>query len=169
MTELFEEFQLFRRILCICPCCGNLVRLSDLRLKAKGPAIRTWLDDHEKKDRELIEKETRFEEREERLRELAREKGRKAAEKVFHRAICPSLKVLNLDPFDVKPILHPVDFVVFKGMTKEESISDIILLTREHDCPLLNPIRQQIRMAVSKDRYDWQVARIDEQGKITLE
>jgi predicted Holliday junction resolvase-like endonuclease len=169
MTELFEEFQLFRRILCVCPCCGNLVRVSDLRLKAKGTAIRTWLDDQEKKEQELIKRETRFEETEEKLRELAREKGREAAEKVFHRAICPSLQVLNLDPFDVKPILHPVDFVVFKGMTKEQSISDIILLTRQHNCPSLNPIREQIKTAISQHRYDWQVARIDEQGNIALE
>ena len=78
------------------------------------------MDDHEKKDRELAEKEAQFKEKEGKLRELAREKGRKAAENVFYKAICPSLKALKLDPFDVKPILHPIDFVVFKGMSKEK-------------------------------------------------
>ena len=169
MTELFEEFQLFRRILCVCPCCGNFVRVSDLRLKAKEPAVRTWLDDHEKKDRELAEKEEQFKQKEEKLRELAREKGRKAAEKVFYKAICPSLKALKLDPFDVKPILHPIDFVVFKGMSKEETISDIILLTRQHNCPSINTVREQIKTAVLKNRYDWQIARIDEKGNIAFE
>jgi hypothetical protein len=43
----FEEFQLFRKILCVCPCCGELVRLSDLRLKTKGEVEKTWLDDYE--------------------------------------------------------------------------------------------------------------------------
>lgn len=165
----FEEFQQFRRILCVCPSCGNLVRVSDLRLKTKGPAVRTWLDDFEIKEQKLSKKEELFKEKEKNLREKAREKGRKEAEKTFYRAICPPLKALKLDPFDVKPILHPIDFVVFKGMNKEESISDIILLSKHYDCPSLNLIRRDIKIAVSKNRYDWQVARIDEKGNIAFE
>jgi predicted Holliday junction resolvase-like endonuclease len=169
MTELSEEFHLLRKILCVCPCCGDLVRVSDLRLKAKGPEVRTWLDDYEADERKIAKREEAFEEEEDKLRALAREKGRIAAEKVFRNAICPSLRALKLDPFDVKPILHPIDFVVFKGMTKEETISDIILLTRQHDCPSINPIREQIRIAVLADQYDWQVARISEKGTIVFE
>ena len=112
----FEEFQQFRRILCVCPCCEEIVRVSDLRLKTKGPDFGTWLDDFKKKQLELSKEEELFGEKEGELREKAREKGRKEAEKVFYKAICPSLKRLKLDPFDVKPILHPVDFVVFNGM-----------------------------------------------------
>ena len=112
--SLFEEYQLFRRILCICPCCNKLVRVSDLRLKVKGPTPKTWLDEYKTKDQALTKKEEAFEEQVEKLREEAREKGRKAAEKVFYRAICPSLQKLKLDPFDVKPIFHPIDFIVFK-------------------------------------------------------
>lgn len=167
--SLFEEFQLFRKILCVCPCCGDLVRLSDLRLKSKAQAERTWLDDCEEEDKKLGEKEQAFAEEEEKLREIARETGRKEAEKVFHAAICPSLRALKLDPFDVKPIFHPIDFVVFKGMTSQESISDIILLTREHKYASLNPVRAQIKKAVTNNKYDWQVARIEETGNIVME
>jgi len=169
MTDLFGEFQQFRRILCVCPICGDLVRVSDLRLKTKGPAVRTWLDDFEIEEQRLSKREELFEEKEGKLREKAREKGRKQAEKAFRRAICPSLQALKLDPFDVKPILHPIDFVVFKGMNKEESISDIILLTRPYDCPSLNLIRRDIKTVVSKNKYDWQIARIDEKGNIKFE
>ena len=83
MTQLFEEFQAFRRILCICPCCGDLVRVSDLKLKGKGAIAKTWLDKHQKKEQDMAKKAEKFGEREERLREIAREKGRKEAEKVF--------------------------------------------------------------------------------------
>jgi predicted Holliday junction resolvase-like endonuclease len=76
---------------------------------------------------------------------------------------------LKLDPFDVKPILHPIDFVVFKGMNREETVSDIMLLTRQHNCPSINPLREQIKAAVLKNKYDWQIARIDDKGKIVLE
>ena len=93
----------------------------------------------------------------------------KRAEKVFRAAICPSLRALKLDPFDVKPIFHPIDFVVFKGMTSKEAISGIILLTREYNCTSLNLLREQISKAVAQNKYNWQVARIEETGKIILE
>ena len=44
MTEFFKEFQEFRKILCICPCCNDIVRVSDLHLKTKGKVSKTWLD-----------------------------------------------------------------------------------------------------------------------------
>jgi predicted Holliday junction resolvase-like endonuclease len=167
--SLFEEYRLFRNILCLCPCCNTLTRVSDLRLKAKGPAPKTWLDEYEAKDLALSKREEAFEEKEEKLREEAREKGRKAAEKVFYKAICPSIRKLRLDPFDVKPIFHPIDFVVFKGMNSQGTISDIMLLTREHNCPSIRPVRDQIRRAVAQNKYDWQVARIEETGNILIE
>jgi predicted Holliday junction resolvase-like endonuclease len=167
--SLLEEYQLFRNILCLCPCCNTLRRVSDLRLKAKGPAPKTWLDEYEVKDLALTKKEEAFEEKAEKLREEAREKGRKAAEKVFYKAICPSFRKLKLDPFDVKPIFHPIDFVVFKGMSSQGTISDIMLLTREHNCPSIGPIHDQIRRAVTQNKYDWQVARIEETGNIVIE
>jgi predicted Holliday junction resolvase-like endonuclease len=167
--SLFEEYQFFRRILCICPCCNQLVRVSDLRLKAKGTAPKTWLDKYELKDQTLSEKEEEFEEQEAKLREEAREKGRKEAEKAFYKAICPALRKLKLDPFDVKPIFHPIDFIVFKGMNSIGAVSDIMLLTREHNCPSINPIREQIKKAVAQNNYEWQVARIEETGNISIE
>lgn len=169
MNGLFEAFQEFRRILCVCPSCNEIVRVSDLRLRLKSPAPRTWLDDYEKKNLLIDKKEEKFESLEEKLREIAKNKGRKAAEKVFNGAISPSFKALKLDPFDVKPILSPVDFVVFKGMTKKDSISDIILLSKKYDFPSLNAIRTQIEESVSKKSYDWQVARIDDKGNIAFE
>jgi len=116
----------------------------------------------------LSVKEQRLDEKEEELREVAREKGRKQATKVINKAICPALKALKLDPFDVKPILNPVDFVVFKGMNKTESVSDIILLSRIYRCPPLNLVRHQVKTAVQKKNYDFQLARVDERGRISF-
>ncbi|MGD0996562.1 MAG: hypothetical protein ABR909_13705 [Candidatus Bathyarchaeia archaeon] len=54
-------------------------------------------------------------------------------------------------------------------MTSKEAISDIILLTREYNCTSLNLLREQISKAVAQNKYNWQVARIEETGKIILE
>lgn len=169
MSELFKEFQEFRKILCVCPYCGKIARLSDLHLKTKGKVAKTWLDEYEQKERNLGKKEERFGERESKLRELAHEKGRKAAEITFNKAISPKLKALKLDPFDVKAILNPIDFLVFKGMNKTDSVSDIVLLSKQIENSNLNVIRQQVKKVISQKKYEWQVARIDKGGQISLE
>jgi len=169
MNELFDEFQEFRKILCICPGCGKLVRVSDLRLRTKGKVTPTWLDKFESDEWVLAKREEAFAEKEGKLREKAREKGRKAATKVINAAISPGFKALKLDPHDVKPVFHPINFLVFKGMNAKDRISDIMLLCKQYACPALTPIRRQIETAVEKENYGWQVARIDDEGKITFE
>ncbi len=166
--SVFEEYQLFRKILAVCPCCGELRRVSDLRLKSKAEAEKTWLDEFDADSRKLSDKEQKFEEKEATLREEAAEKGRKIAEKQFQKAICPSLQKLKLNPYDVKAIFHPIDFIAFNGMTNQEEISDILLLAREQ-CATLAPIRKQIKKAVDAYKYEWQVARINNTGNIDME
>jgi len=166
--NLFVEYQLFRKILAFCPC-GKIHRVSDLRLISKAKTPKTWLDEYEATARTLSEKEEAFADQIKNLRMEAVEKGRKEAVRAFYNAVCPSIRKLKINPFDLKPILNPIDFVAFNGMTEDEEISDIVLLTREHPCAYLNPIRGQIRKAVEKNRYEWQVAHIDETGKILME
>jgi predicted Holliday junction resolvase-like endonuclease len=166
--NLFVEYQLFRKILAFCPC-GKIHRVSDLRLISKAKTPKTWLDEYEANARTLSEKEEAFADQIKNLRMEAVEKGRKEAVRAFYNAVCPSIRKLKINPFDLKPILNPIDFVAFNGMTEDEEISDIVLLTREHPCAYLNPIRGQIRKAVEKNRYEWQVAHIDETGKILME
>jgi len=168
MTELYEEFQEFRKILCICPVCGKLVRVSDLKLKVKG-AVATWLDDFNKKVMALQKKEDIFEEKKAKLREKWTEEGRKAAEKALEKMVTPQFRALKLNPYDIKPISSPVDFIVFKGMYKTDSVSDIVFLSKEINNQELNAIRQQVSKAVSTKKYNWQVARIGNDGKIKFE
>ena len=166
--SLFEEYQTFRRILAICPC-GKLHRVSDLQLKSKAEIKeKIWLDKFDLESNKLLIEEQAFEEQKEKLRQAEIEKGRKEAEKAFYKVVCPSLRKLKLNPFDIKPILHPIDFIAFNGMTNEESISDIQLLAREQ-CATLAPIRKQIKRAVEAKKYNWQVARIDDNGNISME
>jgi len=169
MSELFKSFQEFRKILCVCPCCGEIHRLSDLKLRAKGPAVSTWLDKYELDSLRMDRKEELFDEKEHELREKAREKGRKAAQRAFNLAISPAFKALNYDPFDVKPILNPIDFVVFNGMNAKEDLTDVVLLSKSIKNKTLNSLRNQVKTSITKKSYEWQVARIDELGNIKFE
>lgn len=168
MSQL-GEYQLFRRILCVCPCCNKLARISDLKLKAAEPEPKTWLDEYEAKDQELAKMEEAFEEEQENLRKEAKEKGRETAKEALYEVICPSLKKLELDLFDVRPIFYPIDFVVFEGMNRERTVRNIRLLTREHDYPSIKPIQDQIKNAVIQNKYNWRLARVEETGNIVIE
>ena len=60
----------------MCPKCNEIVRLSDLQLRAKGKAPRTWLDDYQVDVEKADEIEATFEEEKEKIKEEARERGR---------------------------------------------------------------------------------------------
>ena len=165
----FEEFQEFRKILCVCPECGEIVRVSDLKLKSKGKVKKTWLDDYEHRSLQMDKKEEEFDEIENTLREAAVEKGRKAAQKVFSKAIKADFRKLKLDPYDIKPILNPVDFLVFKDMSSKNLISDIVFLSKKIENQNINLLRDQVKKVIENKNYEWLVARIDNTGKIEFE
>jgi len=167
--DLIGEYQAFRQILCICPCCGDIVRVSDLHIKVKGEFKKTWLDGFESNVMDIQDKSAKFEEKEDKIREKAKERGRLAAEKVIEKAMYPSLRALHLDPYDVKPILNPIDFIAFNGMTKKEHVTEIVLLSKKMNNPKLNILRNQVKKVVLSKKYDWQVARINESCQITIE
>jgi len=165
----FEEFQEFRKILCVCPECREIVRVSDLRLKYKGRVERTWLDDYERRSLQMDKKEEEFNEIECELREAAVEKGRKEAQKVFNKAIKADLRKLKLDPYDIKPILNPVDFLVFKDMNSKDTISNIVFLSKKVENQNINRLRAQVKNVIEDKNYEWLVARISNTGQIELE
>lgn len=169
MTDSFELFQQFREILCVCPCCGDLVRVSDLKLSAKGTVVKTWLDTYQSKLSKLQEKEENFSEKEAKLREKAVERGQQEAKKLINSCIYPAIRKLNISPFDIKPVLNPIDFVVFDGLNDEEEINRLLLLSKTSENKPLNELRKQVKAAVDEKRYDMQLARIDETGETAIE
>jgi len=169
MNSLFEEFSELRKILCICPCCGDIVRVSDLHLKVKKPIVKTWLDTYEAKIIAMNKEEEKFNEKEQKIRDVSVEKGRNEAKKIVNNVVLPIFRKLKLNPFDVKPILSPIDFLVFDGMTDKDKIKDIIFLSKISRIESLNQIRKQIKDIISKKNYTWQVGRIDNLGSLTFE
>ncbi|MCX6749323.1 MAG: hypothetical protein NTW17_01080, partial [Candidatus Pacearchaeota archaeon] len=160
MNSLFEEISEFRKILCICPCCGEIVRVSDLHLKVKKPTVKTWLDTYEARIIAMSKEEEKFDEKEQKIRDEAVEKGRNQAKKIVNNVVLPIFRKLKLNPFDVKPVLSPVDFLVFDGMTDKDKIKDIIFLSKISKIESMNLIRTQIKEIISKKNYTWQVGRI---------
>ncbi|VVB76430.1 Endonuclease related to archaeal Holliday junction resolvase [Candidatus Tiddalikarchaeum anstoanum] len=174
MIEFLEDFREFRKILCVCPCCGEMTRVSDLKLYTKKPLVKTWLDEFEEEDQKLTKKVENFDEKEGEIRQHSIELGRTASKKILNqfmkRHMTPAFFKLKINPFDVKPILNPVDFLVFNGMSDEEGIIEkVMFLSKESMNEQLNCLRNQIKLAVENKKYDWKITRISQNGNIEYE
>jgi predicted Holliday junction resolvase-like endonuclease len=88
---------------------------------------------------------------------------------VFNNAINPDFRRMKFDPMDIKPVLNPVDFLVFKGMNKSEEITDLVFLSKKLENPMINRLREQVKTSIENNSYEWLVARIDDEGKIEFE
>lgn len=166
VNNMLTLFRSFRTILCICPHCNEMQRLSDLQLKYPGKADKTWLDLYESKVRTMERKELSFEEKEKELREKANERGRKQVPVILKSLIHTEFTTLPYNPYDIKALLHPVDFVVFDGMNDKATVNEIAFLSRKTRNAVLTEIRGSIKNAINKGSYNWQVARVDTDGNV---
>ncbi|MFQ5910867.1 MAG: Holliday junction resolvase-like protein [Thermoplasmata archaeon] len=169
MSNLLDVFQSFRRILCLCPCCGEILRLSDLHLKHTGKTPKTWLDKHESKLSSLERKEQLFKEKEMAMRKKARERGRKKVPKLIRKLLSPEFKKLKFDPYDLKALMHPVDFVIFNGLNKGPEVKDVTFVNRRPSDREQKLMLQSIRETLVRADYDWRVARITVDGSVNFE
>ena len=157
-----------KAVLCMCPHCDHIMRLSDLHLRAKGKAPITWLDKYEKKSDGIDIKEQKLEDQLDKIREEATLKGRAQVPKLIRKSMDPQIVNLKYDPYDIKAILHPIDFVVFDGMNKAK-MKNVVLLSRKTKNPHLNGLQKGIAKAVENKAYDWKVVRVSNEGDVGFE
>jgi predicted Holliday junction resolvase-like endonuclease len=168
LSQIVATFQAFRRVLCLCPGCKSILRLSDLRLKYRGAAPKTWLDTFETKLSSAEEKEAFFEEKESKLREQAIERGRRKVPTFIRKSMDSQFAKLKYNPYDIKALLHPVDFVVFDGLERGKGLTQIVFLSKAVENAQLNETRSAIQGIVKQKNYNWQVARVSIDGKIEM-
>ncbi|MDA8009181.1 MAG: hypothetical protein MPK62_03525 [Alphaproteobacteria bacterium] len=157
-----ETLNSMRVIHCVCPGCCNISRASDLRLQLQTEE--TWLDRYEEERRRMEEKIEEFGEKERSIKNEAVEKGRKAVPKLVAKYVRKEFVRMGYDMYDVKPILDPVDFVIFNGMTKEGTVKDVSLVSSAAGSPHLTEIRARIRKAIEGKSYEWGVLRCNDDG-----
>ena len=165
---MFEQFQEFRKILCVCPKCGEIVRLSDLKLKSKVETPDTWLDTYDRAVLTLEGKEMEWKMEFKKLQEEAKLKARKEADAIYNTMIKPSFRKMNLDPRDIHPVLNPIDFVVFRDMNKKKEVTDIMLLAQKVENPKLATLRTQVQNAINDKKYEFVQLVFKKDGEMTF-
>ncbi len=151
----------------MCPHCNNLFRLSDLRLKSKEQVVKTWLDDFELNIQQIQQQEIKFQGEEREIREKAAERGRAQVPKIVRKSMIKEFAKLKYDPYDIKAILHPIEFIVFDGMNKDE-MNNVVLLAKQSSNPYLQAMQKKISTTIEEKKYDWKVLRVGLDGEIEI-
>lgn len=155
-------------VLCMCPHCNNITRLSELNLRTKVKSPKTWLDEYELKINKLSKKEEKFADEEKKLREEAHARGRSQVQNLVLKSMSQEFAQLKFDPYDIKALLHPIDFVVFNGMNNEH-VNDVVLLSRKTQNPILQTLHQGVSDAVKSKSYDWTTIKVSHDGSVNFE
>ena len=167
MTDEFSTFYKTRQsILCICPKCMAISRLSQLYIVSEGKKEKTWLDTYEEKIREFQEKQAEFEQQASDIKDAAIKRGREKVPKMVISSLSDKVISSKYDPYDIKPINHPIDYIIYDGMNKN-SVENVILLHQKNNN--LAQLHKSIHETVEKKKYDWKVARISKEGKLEIE
>lgn len=163
--SFIEMFNQMKIIHCMCPKCESIMRVSDLKLRSKEKTEKTWLDDFNTEEKNLDSQEEKFEEEEQSIREKAVQQGRLQVPKLVNKSLNKNFSKLKYDPYDVKAILHPIDFVAFNGMNKGQ-VENVTLLSNKSANPFMQSLHSAIAEAVKNKLYDWKVMRVSQDGEV---
>ena len=175
MADSFVDiFQQLKTILCLCPNCSSLLRVSQLHLRSTAPAPRTWLDDYDDQIKKLqnksdsvATKEDKLHSQEEEMREKSRERGRKRVVSTVLKSMDDYFSKKKYNPYDIKPIIHPVDFVIFNG-DHDKQVNEVVFLSKKSKNPNLAALQKSVDECVEKKNYDFKTAKISNEGKVTF-
>jgi predicted Holliday junction resolvase-like endonuclease len=167
--DIISFFELQRRIFFICPDCDEIVRLSDCRLYLRKKPKEDWLDAIDREIKRLDDLEEKIGEKKQALQQAAALRGRNEARKTIKK-IDRIFTPLKLNPDDSKALLHPIDYVVFDGMTGDGGeIKKLVLLDNQKVMANRATLQKSIAETVHKGRYEWQTLRVGDDGEISVD
>lgn len=170
MKDAVELFSTMRSVFGICPCCGNIFRLSDCRVFLQGIPKKDWKDKLETQDLAINKLELAIDENERGMRTKAAAKGRRDAQRAINK-LDPIFSPLRLHADDAKVLFHPVDYVVFNGMNSSELriAKSIVLLDREKKEPGRRQLQKSIEEVIDRGNYEWITLRVSNNGTMKQE
>ena len=162
--ELIKFFSIQRQIFGVCDCCGEIFRLSDANIYLKKKPTPDWMDKYEASEYRIDKLEKKIDEQEAEIREKAREIGRLEAKKAAQK-VDPIFHPNKFNPDDAKVMFHPVDFLIFNGMKKNE-IKNLVLFDRKVKSKENKALQKSIEKTISKENYEFITMQVSENGKV---
>jgi predicted Holliday junction resolvase-like endonuclease len=180
MEKLFVVVDEMQGILGICPCCGEIFRLTEARLKF--PEMQPRTSDYtdylravaafSHSEKEILAAEMRLEMLEEKhitaldkAKEIARDKGRKKAKNILKK-IDPVFSGNDIDPQDVKVLFDPVEFVVFDKLNTQEELKKVEFVNHSPTNKREENIERSLLKIIRNGNYEFSILHVDRIGNI---
>jgi predicted Holliday junction resolvase-like endonuclease len=138
-----------------CPCCGEPVLLKDTGL--------FYLDDLSPEAEKLYQQklsECKIREKEiQEERKLITRRSKKGAEAVnigfILERIAPSMKGFLFDHNDCRSLFDPIDYIIFEGLNKKNSVSKILFVEIKTGKAILTKKEKEIRTLIGNKQVVW--------------
>lgn len=159
-VRLLQDLQ---RIYGVCPCCGEPFRLSDATLFQRRAPPRTPWDNLKAKWLHIERMEQRLEDDTDRLREQAQIAGRLEANRRLQELVA-FFRRHRIALGDLKLLFHPVDYVVFRGLT-DDRCSAVEFLDHEPTSRVHEKLQRSIQRTIGSGRFHWITMQISDNGQ----
>ena len=87
MDDFLTVFTNFKNILCVCPNCQALPRLSELQIFSTKKAPKDWMDDWQQRMNNLQEKVNEFSEKESKIRDESAKRAQAEVPKLIKKSL----------------------------------------------------------------------------------
>lgn len=153
-------FKAQRNIFGLCPLCGEIFRLGDIKISYRRKFPMDWYDELLTEEEKITERESKLEEKLREIREKATEHARRVLLPKLLRKVDPLFSKLGYFPQDVKAIFDPIDFVIFDGMNRAEKVKRIVFMDHKTEDREQQIIQKSVERTIDKERYEWETIRI---------
>jgi predicted Holliday junction resolvase-like endonuclease len=138
-----------------CPCCGEPILLKDTGL--------FYLDDFSPEAEKLYQEKLR----ECKIREKEIREERKAISRRSETAtttinigfilerIAPTMKDFRFERNDCRSLFDPIDYIIFEGLSKKNSVTKILFAEIKTGKARLNEHQKEIRNLVERKQVTW--------------
>jgi predicted Holliday junction resolvase-like endonuclease len=138
-----------------CPCCGEPILLKDAGL--------FYLDDFSPGADKLYQqklKECKVREKEIREERKAISRRSETATTTINigfilERIAPSMEDFRFDRNDCRSLFDPIDYIIFEGLSKKNSVSKILFTEIKTGKARLNDHQKEIRALVERKQVTW--------------
>ena len=155
IIQILEE----NRFCTECPCCGEQILLKDVGL--------FYFDDFSPEAEKLYQKklqECRIREKEIREKRKAISRRSETATETVNigfilERIAPSMKGFPFNHNDCRSLFEPIDYIIFEGLNKKNSVSKILFTEIKTGKANLTKKEKEIRTLVEKKQVVWDTYR----------
>jgi predicted Holliday junction resolvase-like endonuclease len=152
--SMMKFFQTAQEIYGVCPTCGDIFRVSDMRIFYGKEPPKDWLSTLTEKEQLLEKQQLQFEVDKSKIIEDAIQRSIAIRIGKTLERIAPIIPRLGVRPSEIRGIFDPVDYVAFNGML-ENRIDNICFLELKTGKSSLTKIQRRIRDAVNEGRVEW--------------